>query len=195
MSRHGIPTMIAIIVATLVASACSGTASGPPGASQGAASTPAAAASSPVAQGSGSGGAEGSPTSGGGGASLVAAAAAVKDACEIMPMDLAATIVPNASEPQKETFANPKCTISNGISVLEVTIGAYDAVDPLVPNEPVAGLGSAAYLQKQTVDNAYLKIILDPNGGAIYVEVAGHDGKDHGDDAIAVARRILEALQ
>lgn len=135
------------------------------------------------------------PSAGGGATSLVDAAAAVTDACKLMPMDLAATIVPNASAPQSQQFPPYKCTVSNGTSVLEITIGAYDAVDPLVPNETVGGLGTQAYLQKQTPDNAYLKMILDPNGGAVYVEVAGHDGKDHGDDAIAVAERVLDGLQ
>jgi len=135
-----------------------------------------------------------STAGGAGGASLVDAALQVTDVCTLMPMDLAASIVPDASQPQSQQFP-PRCTVSNGTSVLEITIGAYDAVDPLVPNEPVAGLGAAAYLQKQTPDNAYLKIILDPNGGAVYVEVAGHDGEDHGNDAIAVAQRVLAALQ
>jgi hypothetical protein len=29
----------------------------------------------------------------------------------------------------------------------------------------------------------------------MYVEVAGHDGVDHGDDAIAVAQAVIEELQ
>jgi len=131
---------------------------------------------------------------GDGGGTLIAAAKRVTDVCPMMPMDLVAAIVPGASAPQSQKFPPYRCTVSNGTSVVEVTIGAYDAVDPLVPNEPIAGLGTAAYLQKQTPDDAYLKIVLDSSGGAIYVEVAGHDGKDHGNDAIAVAKRILAAL-
>jgi hypothetical protein len=134
-------------------------------------------------------------SAGAGAASLIAAAAAVTDVCPLVPMDLASSIVPNASAPQSQKFPPYRCTISNGTSVLQVTVAAYDAVDPLIPNEPVAGLGTAAYLQKQQPDNAYIKVILDPAGGALYVEVAGHDGKDHGDDAIAVAQRVLERLQ
>jgi len=156
----------------------------------GAASAPdSSGASSPAA------GAAATAGSAGGRTSLVAAAAAVKDACSLMPMDLAASIVPNASPPQSQQFPPYKCTVSNGTSVLEITIAAYDAVDALIPNEHVDGLGATAYLQKQMVDDAYLKVVLDPAGGAIYVEVAGHDGKDHGDDAVAVAQRVLAALQ
>jgi len=156
----------------------------------GAASAPdSSGASSPAA------GAAATAGSAGGRTSLVAAAAAVKDACSLMPMDLAASIVPNASPPQSQQFPPYKCTVSNGTSVLEITIAAYDAVDALIPNEHVDGLGATAYLQKQMVDDAYLKVVLDPAGGAIYVEVAGHDGMDHGDDAVAVAQRVLAALQ
>ena len=169
-------------IGILVAAGCSGGAAAGPDSSGASASNPAAGAAATVG-------------SAGGRTSLIAAAAAVKDACTLMPMDLAASIVPNASAPQSQTFPPHKCTISNGTSVLEVTIAAYDAVDALIPNEHVDGLGTTAYLQKQMVDDAYLKVVLDPAGGALYVEVAGHDGKDHGDDAVAVARRVLAALQ
>ena len=174
--------IIAIIGIVAVSAACTGATTAETGSPQGGGPSPVAGQTASAGQGSGDG------------TSLVAAAAAVTDACTLMPMDLAATIVPDASAPQSQQFPPYKCTVSNGTSVLEITIAAYDAVDPLVPNDPVAGLGAAAYLQKQTPDNAYLKVILDPNGGAVYIEVAGHDGKDHGDDAIAVAQRVLAAL-
>lgn len=174
-----------VIAISILLAACTGAPGGQPDGSQVAASGPAAGETAPADQGSG----------GGTGASLVQAAAAVTDACTLMPMDLAASIVPNASEPVSQPFPFNVCTVSNGTSVVEITIRATEIVDPLVPNEPVAGLGVAAYLQKPFPDDAYLKVILDPNGGAIYVEVAGHDGKDHGDDAIAVAERVLAELQ
>jgi hypothetical protein len=186
---RSLPAAVTLIVALAACSTASpattpgdGASSAPPG---GAASGPTAAGSTPVDQGTG----------GGAGVSLVEAAVAVTDACTLMPMDLAASIVPNASEPQSQQFPPYKCTVSNGTSVLEITIAPYDAVDPLVPNEPVAGLGVAAYLQTQFTDDSYLKIILDQNGGAIYVEVAGHDGEDHRDDAVAVAQRVLAGLE
>lgn len=189
MSRLPIQTLTKpaarVIAISILLAACTGAPRGQPDGSPVAASGPTAAGSTPVDQGTG----------GRAGVSLVDAAAAVTDACTLMPMDLAASIVPNASEPQSQQFPPYKCTVSNGTSVLDITIAAYDAVDPLVPNEPVAGLGVAAYLQTQFTDDAYLKIVLDPNGGAIYVEIAGHDGKDHGDDAIAVAQRVLAGLE
>jgi hypothetical protein len=185
MSRFHLRILVPLMLGILPFAACSGPTSGGPDASQSVGSGPSAGASVPADQGQ----------TGAGGSSLVAAAAAVTDACSLVPMDLASSIVSNASAPQSQTFPPYQCTISNGTSVLQVTIGAYDAVDPLIPNEPVAGLGVAAYLQKQQPDDAYLKVILDPAGGAVYVEVAGHDGKDHGDDAVAVAQRVLEALR
>ena len=48
-------------------------------------------------------------------------------------------------------------------------------------------------------DDAYLTVILytDPNGlgaSTLYVEMAGHDGIDHGDDAVAVAKAVIAQL-
>jgi hypothetical protein len=182
MTRSRLHALAPGILAMLSVAACGATTPGGPGMSQPAGTLQAAptpAEGSSVADGS----------------SLVAAAAAVTDVCPLVPMDLVASIVPDASAPQSQTYPPYRCTISNGTSVVEVTIAAYDAVDPLIPNERVAGLGAVAYLQEQQPDNAYLKVVLDPAGGAIYVEVAGHDGKDHADDAIAIARRVLDALQ
>ena len=46
------------------------------------------------------------------------------------------------------------------------------------------------------VDDSYLTVILssgDP-GATLYVEVAGHDGVDHADDAVAVVKAVLAQL-
>jgi hypothetical protein len=86
------------------------------------------------------------------------------------------------------------CTISNGTSVLEVTISASDAIDALIPAKTLSGLGVTAYLQDQQPDDSYVKVVLSPDHGALYVEIAGHDGKNHDDDAVAVAQRILALL-
>jgi hypothetical protein len=130
----------------------------------------------------------------GGGASLVDAARKVTDVCTLLPTDLAAKLVPGASAPQSQTFPPLKCTVSNGTSVLEITVAPFDAVDPLVPNESIAGFPEAAYLQTQFVDDSYLKVLLSKDQGALYVEVAGHDGKDHKNDAIAVAQAVIAQL-
>ena len=175
-AHRSIRVLIAMLFAAFATSACArGDASKPPDQNATAGSNP-------------------EKTAGAGSGSRLAAAKHVTDVCPLMPADLVGAIVPGASAPQSQKFPPYRCTVSNGTSVVEVTIAPYDPVDPLVPNQSVAGLGTAAYLQKQTPDDAYLKVVLDPDGGAIYVEVAGHDGKDHTDDAIAVAKRILSAM-
>ena len=141
------------------------------------------------------GGAE--PTAAGGGAggtSLAERAQKVTDACTLLPTDLAARIVPGGAAPQSQKFPPFKCTVSNQTQVLEITVGGYDAVDPLNPAETLSGLGTTAYYQAQQPDDAYVKVVLSPDQGALYVEVAGHDGKDHKADAIAVAQYALAHL-
>ena len=136
------------------------------------------------------------PTTGGaGGSSLVAAAAKVTDVCPLVPADLAAKLVPGASSPQSQTFPPFKCTITNGTSVLEVTLGAYDTGGPVTGAEVIPGLAAGGYLERPAADDAYLIVLLDKDQGELYVEVAGHDGKDHKDDAIAVANQVLARLR
>jgi hypothetical protein len=138
-----------------------------------------------------------SPTAAGtAGASLVAAAAKVTDVCSLMPADLAAKLVPGASPPQSQKFAPFKCTITNGTSVLEVTLGAYDTGGPVNGAELIPGLAAGGYFERLGgPDDAYLTVLLSQDQGELYVEVAGHDGKDHKDDAIAVAQYILARLR
>jgi hypothetical protein len=129
-----------------------------------------------------------------GGTSLVDAALKVKDVCTLLPTDLAAKLITGAAAPQSQLFPPLRCRVDNGTSVLEITLAPYDAVDPLQPNEPVAGFPNAAYVQTQFVDDSYLQVLLSKDQGALYVEVAGHDGKDHKDDAIAVAQAVVAQL-
>jgi len=129
------------------------------------------------------------------GSSLVAAAAKVTDVCTLVPADLAATLIPGASPPQSQTFPPLRCTITNGTSVLEVTLSAYDTGGPVKGAEFIPGLAEGGYLERPVADDAYLTVLLDTDQGALYVEVAGHDGQDHKDDAIAVANEILARLR
>ena len=134
-----------------------------------------------------------SPLPANNGGSLVDAARAVTDACAVMPMDLIAPLVPGASSPQSTASPN-RCTVTNQVQNVEITIAPDDAVDILEPAETVADLGVAAYLQTRQPDDAFMKVVLDPSGGAIYVHVAGHDGRDHAEDAVAIARAVLVRL-
>ena len=137
--------------------------------------------------------------SGTSGASFSAAAAKVTDACTLMPTDLVQKIAPGALAPQSEQYPR-RCSVSNGKSVLEITIetGMIVPVDPVKGAEFIPGLADGGYLERLdpvSRGDTYLTVILgkDPNG-LLHVEVAGHDGKDHKDDAIAVARDILARL-
>ena len=64
--------------------------------------------------------------------SLAAAAARITDACSVIPADLAQKIVPGGSAPQSEKIP-PRCTITNGKSVLEITFDTG-------PSDPVNGV-------------------------------------------------------
>ena len=56
----------------------------------------------------------------------------------------------------------------------------------------------AHYSKVNGIDDAYLTVYLSEDGygsgEVLYVEIAGHDGKDHRDDAIAVATAVLAKL-
>jgi hypothetical protein len=117
-----------------------------------------------------------------------------------MPAELVKKIVPNANAPTREEYPRT-CNVSNGTSVLEITIetGIIVPVDPINGAEFIPGLAEGGYLERldpYSKGDTYLTVILgkDPNG-VLHVEVAGHDGKDHKDDAIAVARDVLRQLQ
>ena len=131
--------------------------------------------------------------------SFGAAAAKVQDACSLLPMDLVEKLVPGASEPAREEFPK-RCTFSNGKSVLEITFD-NGPDEPVNGAEFIAGLAKGGYLERLNPHNRgdiYLTVILgrDEFGANrnLHVEVAGHDGQDHKDDAIQVARAVLGKL-
>jgi hypothetical protein len=79
--------------------------------------------------------------------------------------------------------------------VLEITVGGYDAVDPLNPAETLSGLGITAYYQAQQTPMMRISGSSSARIRApLYVEVAGHDGKDNKADAMAVAQYALAHL-
>jgi hypothetical protein len=128
---------------------------------------------------------------------MTAAAEKVTDVCSLLAADLAARIVPNGSAPQSQEFPR-RCTVTNGRSVLEITLEKGFALtgDPLADAEFIPGLAQGGYLQRPSPDGAYLAVLVSRDPKVVfYVEVAGHDGKDHKDDAIAVAREVLARLR
>jgi hypothetical protein len=194
-------SFLGILAAALLLAACS---SGTPG---GGGSTPATGAggggggSTPsTGAGGGGGNAGGTPTSpaGGGAAGLADAAAALTDVCNVMPKDTIRAAVPDAGDPVFDS-AYRQCTMSNATTSVQITVSAgFGEPDPPSPGESIADLGQKAWLQEQTPDDAYLVIFLGVAGSGayetMYVEWAGHDGKAHREDAIGVARAVIQAL-
>jgi hypothetical protein len=191
---------LAIAGAAVLVAACS-TASGPDGGG----STPAPGAATQAGgapaptSGDAGGGGGGGGGGGAGGAGVADAAAAVKDVCTVMPKDTIRGLVPDAADPVTDA-AYHQCTMSNGTTAVQITLsGGFGEPDPPVPADTVGGVGEKAWIQEQFVDDAYLVIFLGTTATqsyqTLYVEWAGHDGKAHRDDAIAVAKATIQALQ
>ena len=182
-----------LVVVVIILAACAGTPSSqPPDQSQAAGQSYAQGPSQAPSSGGGGGG--------GGGAALAEAAAAVTDWCTLMPADLVAELVPGSADLQAEEFPS-RCTASNQVQALQVSYQGFSGAEPDPAASPISGLGEHAWLEPNyPVDDAYLTVILftDPNGlgaSVLYVEMAGHDGIDHGDDAIAVAQAVIAQLR
>jgi hypothetical protein len=142
-----------------------------------------------------------SPTDGAwGGPSLAAAVSKVTDACSLAPADLAPKLVHGVSPPQSEQFPRRR-PFSNWKSALGIAIDTGLA-ELIKGAEFIPGLAEGGYLEglhPASHGDAYLTVVLGKglNGTNrnLHVEVAGHDGKDHKDDTIAVARDILTRLR
>jgi hypothetical protein len=117
-----------------------------------------------------------------------------------MPADYVQKLVPGASAPAKERYPL-RCTVRNDKSALEITFD-NGPDEPIKDAEYIAGMAKAAYLERLdpvSRGDVYLTVILGTDENTfnhnLHVEVAGHDGKDYRDDAIAVARDILAHLR
>jgi len=117
-----------------------------------------------------------------------------------MPADYVQKLIPGASAPTKERYPL-RCTVRNDKSALEITFDTGPD-EPIKGADFIAGLAKDAYLERLdpvSRGDVYLTVILGKDDTDInrnlHVEVAGHDGKDHKDDAIAVARDILSHLR
>lgn len=134
------------------------------------------------------------------GHSYASAVAKLEDACSLMPADFVQRLVPNANPPTKERYPL-RCTVRNELSALEITFDTGPD-EPVKGAEFIAGLANGGYLERLDPHNrgdVYLTVILGRDESDInrnlHVEVAGHDGKDHKDDAIAIAREVLMKLK
>ena len=181
--------MLRLLMGLLLAVALAACSRGP-----GSTAAPGGSAASPGGVGAPSASSAGGGGGGGGGPGTAAAlAAAAKDACSLMPVDAVKAILPKAAAPapEPEPF---RCSMGDGTGVVEISFDATSltSLETLNPCEPVSGVGVSACLQEQTTDDAYLQVLASSDPIAIvYVEVAGHDGKSHRDDAINVAKAVL----
>lgn len=139
-------------------------------------------------------------SSDGAGSAYASAVAKLDDACPLMPPDLVQRLVPRANAPTMERYPL-RCTVRNDLSALEITFDTGPD-EPVPGAEFVAGLAKGGYLERldpHDRGDIYLTVILGKDENDInrnlHVEVAGHDGKDHKDDAIAIARAVLAKLK
>ena len=136
----------------------------------------------------------------GAGSPYAAAVAKLTDACPLMPAAYVEKLAPGAYAPTNERYPL-RCTVRNDKSALEITFD-NGPDDPVKGAEFIAGLAKGGYLEyldPVSRGDAYLTVILGEDENAInhnlHVEVAGHDGKDHKEDAIAIARDVLAHLK
>ena len=189
----------AVLALVALVAACSGSS---PQASAPAVS-PAPVASAPAGGGAsrgtvgGGGGASIVPVGGGGGSSLAAAAAKVKDWCALLPNDVIAKFAPGAPPAAAGTYPN-ECGASNGTGALDFQL--HDRVRHVGPNggpgrRGRSGLAQFAYIDRPTRDEVELWVTLSADTGyGLFIDVAGHDGKDHKADAVAIAEAVLGKL-
>ncbi|PYS39628.1 MAG: hypothetical protein DMF71_14875 [Acidobacteria bacterium] len=116
-----------------------------------------------------------------------------------MPTEYVQKLAPGAYAPTNERYPL-RCTVRNDKSALEITFDTGPD-EPIKGADSIAGLAKAAYLERldpHDRGDVYLTVILGKDENDInrnlHVEVAGHDGKDHKDNAIAIARDILSHL-
>ena len=118
------------------------------------------------------------------------------DWCALLPNDLILKFAPGAPPASKGTYPG-ECGASNGNAALdfryETGFGAYS-----VPAgaETIPGLGQGAYFDRPTPDEIELWVALQADPDVeLFIDMAGHDGKDHKADAIAFAQAIIAKLQ
>jgi hypothetical protein len=179
--------LIGLVATAVLVAACSAAAT-PVGTTQPAASTPPGATT-----GTGQTAAA-TPVAGGGGGSLLEKAKAVKHFCELLPTDLVAGIVPDGGPPQEQQYP-PTCSVYGSKTAMEIALDAYVPLGATPAGaKAIPGLGSGAHLERLTVGNFYLSVGLGPDGGVLHAEVDIQDGKDHTDDAVNVAKAVLQNL-
>jgi hypothetical protein len=141
-------------------------------------------------------GTQATPGGGGsaGGGSLFEKANAVKHFCELLPTDLVKGIVTDGTAPQEEQFP-PRCSVFGSKTAMAIWLSSgLPLGETPTGGTPISGLGTGAYLERLSTGNFTLYVGLSPEAGVLGVEVNNQDGKDHTDEAVNVAKAVLQKL-
>ena len=121
------------------------------------------------------------------------------NACSLLPAATVAKLVPDGGKPEGVKFPL-RCAVYGKQAALEIAFDTGPKESGTGP-ESVDGLGESAAIERlnpKDKGDVYLTIVLgtDKNGTNhnLHVEVSGHDGKEHKDDAIGLAREVIAQL-
>ncbi|HEY8238917.1 MAG TPA: hypothetical protein VIF63_05730 [Candidatus Limnocylindrales bacterium] len=109
-----------------------------------------------------------------------------------MPIDLVATIVPSPPPAQEELFP-ARCSVFGEKVAIAFSLATTPFTVPAGSQE-IPGFAHNAYLEKLTAGNWTLWVPLTADLGYLFVEVNNQDGKDHTDEAVNLAKAILQKL-
>ena len=129
---------------------------------------------------------------------IAAASRTLKDACSFLPKDAVDRLVPGAAKPEGAQYPL-RCAARSPKSGMEISFDVGPAEGR--SGDVVSGLGVAGYVERldpKSTGDVYLTVVLgnDDSGTNhnLHVEVSAHDGNDHKDDAIAIARQVIALL-
>jgi hypothetical protein len=178
MRRIGAAVVLTVLVAACSTGGSGGQTAGPGPTSAGQATSPGQATT----------------TGGGGSGILDAVKAAAAHACDVLPTDLVATIVPSPPAPQEELFP-ARCSVFGDQVAIAFSLDQFSALGetPQGPQD-ISGFANRAYLEKLSPGNFTLWVAITPDAGVLFAEVNNQDGKDHTDEVVNLAKAILAKL-
>jgi hypothetical protein len=114
-----------------------------------------------------------------------------------MPKDLVLRFAPEAKPPIEEKLGSVSCVMGAPKGGIQITFdtGPYPSPGPVAKAiSGIGGGGSVERLDSTSPGDVYLSISLGDNYN-LRVEVTVHDGKDHEEDALAIARAVIGQLR
>lgn len=175
-----------ILLAVLVLVGCSkGKSDAPGGSSAGAPSAPAGAASAPASNGA---------------SELANKVAKLTEVCALLPTDMVKRLVPDGGAPQSERYPL-HCSVYGKQAAIEI---AFDTGPSRAgkDGERFSDIAEGGLVERLTPNmhgDVYVTIGLgiddQGNNHNLHVGVNGFDGKDHLEDARALAREVLARIK